>query len=61
MTIKQPAFNIGDSVIIRSIHQAGIVHAVDSQQFGVPNNHTYQVKIGNCFVSRVAHENLRLA
>ncbi len=62
MSIKQPAFNIGDHVIIRSISQPGVVAAIDSQQFGIPNNHTYGIRVGEFnIVSRVAHENLKLA
>ena len=58
----KPTFNIGDNVIIRSISQPGVVVAIDSQQFGVPNNHTYGVKVGLYnIVSRVAYENLKLA
>ena len=37
------------------------MHAIDSQQFGIPNNHTYAIKVGDCFVNRVAYENLKLA
>jgi hypothetical protein len=62
MALKPPSFNVGDHVIIRSIKQPGIVAFVDSQQFGIPNNHTYGIRVGEfCIVSRVAYENLELA
>jgi len=58
----KPTFNIGDNVIIQSIKQPGVVAAVDSQQFGIPNNHTYAIRVGEFnIVSRVAYENLKLA
>jgi len=60
--MTKPTFNIGDHVIIRSISQPGVVVAVDSQQFGIPNNHTYGIRVGEFnVVSRVAFENLKLA